>query len=130
MSGGEQPDRLEQHRSEILTEERHPELAAHATAGLDRAAQGRVHLLHERGQVVCQPPADGCDADDPTGALEQRRADTPLQFPDDVTDPAGGHAQAFGGTAEVQLVGERQEGLDFVSLQHPAALSLNSVQRS
>jgi hypothetical protein len=52
------------------------------------------------------------------GAVEQRRADAALQFPDRLADPGRGNVHPLGGSTEMQLLGKRQERFQLIALQH------------
>ena len=90
----------------------------YAPAGGDRPGNDLPRLLEGGPQAFLEVAADGREHDPAAGALEQRYPDLALHLPDRLADPRGGHVQALGGAAEMQLLGEGQEDLDLALLHH------------
>ncbi len=114
----EQRGRLPEQRSRPLAEEGDPQLPRDTAAGVGGPPERLVHPGDQRREVVGELSADRREPDRSAGPLEEQGADPPFQPLDHLTDPPGRDAQAFGGPAEVQLLGKRQERLGLHPFQH------------
>ena len=127
---GEQGHRAQQHGCRRLADVRHPQLTGQPAPGIHGPPHRRLDACDQWAHLLGQAGADRGEPDDPAGALEQRRADPAFQLAHHVADPAGAHPQPRGGPPEVQFLGQGQERLDLVPLQHRAPPSLPAGQRS
>lgn len=122
MALTEQIDDFQECRRCPLTEERDPQCSGDSTTGVGGPSERVLHPCDERHQVIGQLTPDRRESNGSTGPLEQHAADPPLKFLDHLADPPGRHAEALCGTAEMQLLGKRQKGLDLHPFQHDAPI--------
>lgn len=74
-----------------------------------------------RSDAHVEPLADGGQRDPAAGAVEQPGADAPLQAGDRLADAPLGHSHPLRRAAEMQLLGQREEDLHFLSFHCPTS---------
>jgi hypothetical protein len=99
-------------------DERDAQRSCEAAARIDRPLERGGDLGPGGPYLLLQLPADRGQLHAAAGAVEQRDADAAFQLGDGLADPGRGDVQALCGTAEMQLLGQGEEGFQLVPLQH------------
>src|SRR5690606_16246062 len=92
--------------------------ALDAARGVARPAHHVAQSAVDGRQFLVELPAQRGQFDTPTGADEQRRADTALQGPHELADTGLGNPQPLGGPPEMRLLGDGEKSLDLTQVQH------------
>jgi hypothetical protein len=99
-----------------MAEDAQPQGPADAQGGRFGAGQSRLKEVEGLLEVFSEASADRSQAHAPASAIEQDHAETPFLSADGLADAGLGHVEPFGGAAEVQFLGQRQEDLDVAQL--------------
>nr|WP_256671715.1 hypothetical protein [Nocardia cyriacigeorgica] len=96
----------------------HAQSAADAARGIGCLGEGPVDTVDMRAEALAQLLPDRCEHHPPARPLEQRCADASFQRFDQLTDSCPRNEEPVGGPPEMELLGQRQERLQFLPI-HP-----------